>query len=582
MSSSPLTDKELLFKGAPASPGVGFGQVVRLVPQSRPPLFINVLPHRVPIEIARVKKAMQRARRHLETVKQHFREQADQGSAHLLDTYILMLDDAALTRLIEDNIRQHRINAEWAVKRAVESLLAGFDRMEDGYLRQRRDDIRDVGQQLIGILSGQPLQIPPLDAPAVIFADDILPTMLAEMNPANLSGLVTDAGGIMTHAAIIVRSLGVPAVFGAREALDHATDGTPCIVDGSQGEVILYPRRATQTVYLGRRAAEQRLRRDGLSAARLPAVTRDGVPCHLLANIEIQSELPVVERSGAHSIGLFRSEFIVPSDAEMMPDEDTQCAVYQAIIQASPDGVATIRTFDFSSDTLPEPLRFVETNPALGLHGVRWWLTQESVARTQLRAMVRAAHLGEVKILLPRVTCLSELRTARRLLNETLQEVGVSGTVRQQIELGVMIETPAAVLIAERLARESDFLSIGSNDLVQYLLASDRGNERVSALQQPLHPAILASLRLVVTAARSAHKVLTMCGEMAAQPACALALLGLGLRRFSLSPAALPGFKATLRRLSVREAEQFIDQALGLDTAGEVAARAEAYLAKLA
>lgn len=578
MSSSPLIDTELFFKGSPASPGVGFGQVVRLVPQSRPPLFINVLPHRVALEVARVKQAMQRARRHLEDVKRHFREQAGHGSAHVLDAYILMLDDAVLTQAIEDNIRQHRINAEWAVKRAVEDLLANFDRIEDDYLRRRRDDIRDVGQRLISILSGQPLRAPVLESPSVLFADDVLPTMLAELNPTNLSGLVTDAGGVMTHAAIIVRSLGVPAVFGAREALDHAVEGVPCIVDGSQGEVVLHPRRATQTVYLGRRAAEQRLRRDGLTAARLPAVTRDGVACDLLANIEIQSELPAVERSGAQGVGLFRSEFIVPSDAATLPDEETQCAAYRAVIQASPDGTATIRTFDFSGDTLPEPLRVVEPNPALGLHGVRWWLTQEAVARTQLRAVVRAADVGGVRILLPRVTCLSELRAARRLLDETLREVGASGAARKRVALGAMIETPAAVFIADRLARESDFLSIGSNDLVQYLLAGDRGNERVGYLQQPLHPAVLSSLRLVVAAARAANKSLTMCGEMAAQPACALALLGLGVRRFSLSPAALPGFKATLRRLSAQDAERFIAHALTLDTAGEVEACAKTYL----
>ncbi|MFQ3581106.1 MAG: phosphoenolpyruvate--protein phosphotransferase [Chloracidobacterium sp.] len=578
MSSSPLTDAELQFTGSPAAPGVGFGQVTRLVPQHRPPLFINVLPHRVALEIERVKRAMQRARRHLESVKQHFREQAGQSSAYLLDPYILMLDDAVLTQAIEDNIRHHRINAEWAVKRAVEDLLASFEKVQDGYLRQRRDDIRDVGQRLIGILSGQPMRMPSLDVPSVLFTEDLLPTMLAELDPTNLSGIVTDAGGVMTHAAIIARSLGIPAVFGAREALDHGVPGTPCIVDGSQGEVILNPRRATQTIYLGRRAVEQRLRRDGLTAARLPAVTRDGVTCHLLANIEIQSELPGIERCGAQSIGLFRSEFIVPSDADALPDEDTQCAAYQAVMAASPDHIVTIRTFDFSSDTLPSDIREVEPNPALGLHGVRWWLAHQATARTQLRAIIRAAETGRVRILLPRVTCLSELQAARQLLDEALASLGMVGLPTKHIELGAMIETPAAVFIADRLARESDFLSIGSNDLVQYLLASDRGNERVSYLQQSLHPAVLASLKVIVAAAGAANKPLTMCGEMAAQPACAFALLGLGIRRFSLSPAALPGFKSTLRRLSARDAEQFVARALTLDTARAVEACAETYL----
>lgn len=578
MSSNPLTETELHFTGLAASPGVGFGRVVRLVPQSRPPLFIHVLPHRVTLEIERVKRAMQRARRHLESVKNHFREQVGHGSAYLLDPYILMLDDAVLTQTIEDNIRQHRINAEWAVKRAVEFLLASFDHIQDAYLAQRRDDIRDVGQRLIGILSGQPMRMPQLDTASILFADDILPTMLAEVNRTNLHGIVTDTGGVMTHTAIIARSLGIPAVFGVQEVLNQSFEGATCIVDGSQGEVILHPRRTTQTMYLGRRAAEQRLRRDGLTVARLPAVTRDGVACHLLANIEIQSELPGVERCGAQSIGLFRSEFIVSSDAGALPDEDAQCVAYRAVLAASPDHTATIRTFDFSSDTLPNETRVVEPNPALGLHGVRWWLAHESIAKTQLRAIVRAAESGRIRILLPRVTCLTELRAARELLTAACHELGATDRLGRQLELGAMIETPAAVFIADRLARESDFLSIGSNDLVQYLLASDRGNERVSHLQQPLHPAVLASLNLVVMAVREARKPLTMCGEMAAQPVCAFALLGLGIRRFSLSPAALPQLKATLRQLAVRDAEQFIAQALTLDTARAIEACAETYL----
>ncbi|MGQ9896915.1 MAG: phosphoenolpyruvate--protein phosphotransferase [Acidobacteriota bacterium] len=578
MSFSPLTDTELHFTGLSAAPGIGFGQVVRLVPQVRLPLFIHVLPHRVTMEIERVKRAMKHARRHLEDVKHHFREQVGQGFAYLLDPYILMLDDAVLTQTIEDNIHQHRINAEWAVKRAVEFLLASFNNPQDPYLSQRRDDIRDVGQRLISILSGQPMGMPPLNGPSILFAEDILPTMLAEANPTNLNGLVTDTGGVMTHTAIIARSLGIPAVFGVQEALDQAAEGVTCIVDGSHGEVILHPRRATQTMYLGRRAAEQRLRREGLTVARLPAVTRDGVACHLLANVEIQSELPGVERCGAQSIGLFRSEFIVPSDGGALPDEDTQYAAYQAVIAASPDHTATIRTFDFSSDTLPNEVRAVEPNPALGLHGVRWWLAHEDLAKTQLRAIVRAAAQGHVRILLPRLTCVTELRAARELLLAVCRELGAAEQLGKQLELGAMIEIPAAVFIADRLARESDFLSIGSNDLVQYMLAGDRGNERVSYLQQPLHPAILAGLNFVVRAAQEAGKPLTMCGEMATQPVCAFALLGLGIRHFSLSPTALPQLKSTLRRLSVRDAEQFIAQALNLDTAHDIEACAQTYL----
>jgi phosphoenolpyruvate-protein phosphotransferase len=568
MSSSPQTNAELHFTGSGVSSGVAIGTAARLSTHARQPLFINVLPHRVPIEIKRLHRALHSARHHLESVKVRLKNEAGTTPAYFLDPYILMLNDQYLTQTIEDNIRQHRVNAEWAVKLSLESMLAACDRIDDSYLRERSADIRDVAYRLISILSGQRSEPPTFETPSILFAEDILPTVLAEMNTNNILAIATDVGGWATHTAIIARSLGIPAVFGLQDCASRVQAGMSCIVDGTNGVVILNPRKTTQTTYLGRRVTEQRNRRDGLRLAQLPAVTLDGVQCALSANVEIQSELPMIQRYGAEGIGLFRSEFLLAGDGNEFPDEQTQIEAYRNVLAAVPGSSATIRVFDFNQDVLICGEREnPEANPALGLHGVRLWLKHEPIARTQLRAILRAGTQGDLRILLPRVTCVSEVRAARTLLESVRAELRAERIPHAlNPQLGVMIEIPSAVFVCGHLAREADFLSIGSNDLIQYLLAVDRTNEQVGHLYHPLHPAVLASLRHIVEAAERTNTPVRMCGEMAANPLCAFALLGLGLRNFSLSPAALPQLKLLIRSVTIEAAQAFFREAMTLPT----------------
>jgi phosphoenolpyruvate-protein phosphotransferase (PTS system enzyme I) len=572
MSSSPQAHAELHFTGSGVSSGVAIGTAARLSSHARQPLFINVLPHRVPIEIKRLHRALHSARHHLESVKVRLKNEAGTTPAYFLDPYILMLNDAYLTQTIEDNIRQHRVNAEWAVKLSLESMLAACDRIDDEYLRERSADIRDVAYRLISILSGQRSELPTFKSPAILFAEDILPTVLAEMNTANILAIATDVGGWATHTAIIARSLGIPAVFGLQDCASRVEAGMPCIVDGTNGLVILNPRKNTQTAYLGRQAAEQRSRRDGLRLAQLPALTLDNVTCRLSANIEIQSELPMIPRYGAESIGLFRSEFLLAGENNDFPDEDVQIEAYRNVLDAARGTSATIRVFDFNQDILICGEREnPEANPALGLHGVRLWLKHEAIARTQLRAILRAGSEGDLRILLPRVTCVSEVTAARALLESVRAELRAEGLPHAQTtQLGVMIEIPSAVFVCEHLARAADFVSIGSNDLIQYLLAVDRTNEQVAHLYHPLHPAVLGSLRHIVEAAERTGKPVQMCGEMAANPLCAFALLGLGLRNFSLSPAALPQLKQLIRSVTIEAAQAFFHEAITLPTGAAI------------
>lgn len=567
MSSSPQANAELHFTGSGVSSGVAIGTATRLSSHARQPLFINVLPHRIPIEIKRLHRALHSARHHLESVKVRLKNEAGTTPAYFLDPYILMLNDQYLTQTIEENIRQHRVNAEWAVKLSLESMLAACDRIDDAYLRERSADIRDVAYRLISILSGQRSDPPKFESPSILFAEDILPTVLAEMNTNNILAIATDVGGWATHTAIIARSLGIPAVFGLQDCASRVQGGMPCIVDGTNGVVILNPRKTTQTSYLGRQAAEQRSRRDGLRLAQLPAVTLDGVQCTLSANVEIQSELPMIQRHGAEGIGLFRSEFLLSGEAGEFPDEGMQIEAYRNVLDAARGASATVRVFDFNHETINPERDSIESNPALGLHGVRLWLKHESIARTQLRAILRAGTQGDLRILLPRVTCVSEVRAARTLLESVRAELRAERIPHaQNPQLGVMIEIPSAVFVCGHLAREADFLSIGSNDLIQYLLAVDRTNEQVAHLYHPLHPAVLGSLRHIVEAADRTNTPVQMCGEMAANPLCAFALLGLGLRNFSLSPAALPQLKLLIRSVTIEAAQAFFHEAMTLPT----------------
>jgi phosphoenolpyruvate-protein phosphotransferase len=574
MSSSPQAYPELRFQGLGVSRGIALGPAVRMTLHGKQPLFINVLPHRIPYELKRLHRALLTARHHLERIRTRLNQEVGRKHSYILDPHILMLNDAMLTQMIEENIRLHRVNAEWGVKISADALVAACERMDSDYLRERSADIQDVSNRLIDVLSGRRNDAVRLTRPSVVFAEDLLPTVLAEMDISKVLAIATDAGGWATHTAIIARSLGIPTALGLRDCSGHISNGMECVLDGTDGVAILNPTRTTRTLYVQRQEQERRRHLEDISFAALPAVTADGEMCQLLANVEIQSELPALQRLGKVDIGLFRSEFLLPNALEKLPDEDAQTAIYRQVIESATGGNATVRTFDFTAEKV-RPHESFESNPALGLHGVRLWLQSPEVARTQMRALLRAGKHGGLRILLPRVSCLSELRAAKALMAEMHKELARECTPHAaSLPLGVMIEIPSAVFICHQLAREADFLSVGSNDLIQHLLAVDRGNQHVAHLYQPFHPAVLASLQRIVETGRRMGVPIFMCGEMAANPLCALILLGMGMRNFSLSATGIADIKRLIRQVRIADAERMYHAVSELETPEEIERRA--------
>ena len=423
-------------------------------------------------------------------------------------------------------------NAEWAVREVASRLLDVYATIEDAYLRERGNDIEDVTHRLIKILSGtQTRDLSKLSNEAIIVAEDLLPSVAAELDPGKVLGFVTSSGGTTSHTAIIARSLGIPAVVGLRGITSRVRSGETIVIDGGSGVVVLRPTPETLRFYSEQRERERQQQRVDLEERDLPAVTLDNEAVILRANIELLDEIDVLQRSNAAGVGLYRSEYLYAQSSSGLPTEDEQYEVYKLLGEMSGDQGAVIRTFDLGGDKLhlggfkPEP------NPALGLRAIRLSLTVGEVFRTQLKAILRAALHGRLKIVLPLISNLDELRYAKKIIADVEREMREARVKHaEDIEIGVMIEVPSSVLQAESIAREADFLSLGTNDLTQYMLAVDRGNENVAHLFDSLHPAVLRAIKFASDAARRAKISITVCGEMASNPTHVVVLLGMGLR----------------------------------------------------
>ena len=523
-------------------------------------------------EIQRYREAVLVAQAQILEVKKKLRAALGEEQAYILEAHLLMLQDRSLGRQIEDFINDNHANAEWAVREVAGRLLDVYATIEDTYLRERGNDIEDVTHRLIKILSGsQTRDLSKLSNEAIIVAEDLLPSVAAELDPAKVLGFVTSSGGSTSHTAIIARSLGIPAVVGLRGITSRVRSGETIVIDGGSGVVVLRPTPDTLRFYSEQRERDRQQQRVDLEERDLPALTLDNEPVILRANIELLDEIDVLQRSNAAGVGLYRSEYLYAQSSSGLPTEDEQYEVYKLLGEMSGDEGAVIRTFDLGGDKLhlggfkPEP------NPALGLRAIRLSLVVGEVFRTQLKAILRAALHGRLKIVLPLISNLDQLRSAKKIIAEVEREMREARVKHaEDIEIGVMIEVPSSVLQAEAIAREADFLSLGTNDLTQYMLAVDRGNENVAHLFDPLHPAVLRAIKFASDAARRARISITVCGEMASNPTHVVVLLGMGLRDLSMTPNAIPAVKRVVRSIDIKTAEQIASRALMLTTPGEV------------
>jgi phosphoenolpyruvate-protein phosphotransferase (PTS system enzyme I) len=570
--------------GIGVSPGIVVGRAVLLMQN---PLVIRfpIGDERVSEELARLEEARERSRRQLLEIKSRIARSAGADLGYLFEAQLLMIDDPMLVARARDLIEQQHVNAEWAVQRAYEDLSGIFDGFEDAYLRERRGDVADVAGRLrmnLGRARGRGRELfKDVDTSSVLVADELTPSMAAQVDWRKILGFVSDTGSRTHHTAILARSLHVPAVVGLGEASSRIAPGATVVIDGSTGEVLVDPLQEVVEAARGRgalRIGPSQSHRDTLAPH---AVTADGVKVSLQANIELPDDIAIARSAGATGIGLYRSEFLLavtPADAVT---EDAQYAAYRALVTGMAPGSVTIRTFDANEDQLAaltpegragEGGRAPEASRGpLGLRAIRLSLACRDLFKAQLRALLRASRHGRLRIMFPFVSGVDELREARAALVEAAGELEARGEGPAALPpVGAMIEIPSAAITADLLARDADFFSIGTNDLVQYTLAVDRTDARVAPLYQPLHPAVLRTLRTVVRAASARGIPVSLCGEMAADPAVLPVLIGLGLTEFSMSPAALPVAREVVARLDAREARRLAARVLRLATAAEI------------
>ncbi len=519
-------------------------------------------------EITRFKAALRAASRELKAIKARIPSDTKAEIAAFIDTHLLMLEDTALTTGTLQAIRELRCNAEHALKLQRDAIVSVFDAMDDAYLRTRRDDVDHVVNRVQRILSGgrTPVFVGRPDDPQVVFADDLAPADTVLMQDQGVAAFLTEYGGPLSHTAILARSLGVPAVVGLHDARSHLRDDELVIVDGRQGVVVVAPDPATLRHYRSRQKEIMRVRAARGALRKTPAVTGDGEPVTLQANVEFHSELALAIRDGAAGVGLYRTEYLF-LNRSAPPTEAEQHEAYAGIVRAAKGGPVTIRTLDLGADKQVDgsrPGAPVSQNPALGLRAVRLCLREPGLFKPQLRAILRASAHGPVRMLIPMISSTGEFEQVLDVVRACKRELSEEGVpFDPATPLGGMIEVPAAAVCADLFARKMDFLSIGTNDLIQYTIAVDRVDDEVSYLYDPLHPAVLRLISTIIKAGRHAGIPVALCGEMAGDARYTRLLLGMGLKEFSVHPNALLEIKQAILEAHAAKSRSLAKRILG-------------------
>ena len=531
--------------GISASKGIAIGQV-HAVNRGRPEATERLLdPSRIETEVERFEEAVNAARIELDAVKARIPEGTPKEIAAFIDTHLLMLEDEAISKAPINYIREMRCNAEWALKLERDALVAVFDAMDDPYLRTRKDDVEHVVNRVqIHLQDGRGKKPPSPHAPAgrIVYADDLTPADTVLMQHQGVAGFMTEFGGPNSHTAILARSLNIPAVVGLHRSAALLRDGDEVVLDGGQGIVIVSPADVVKRFYARRRREIERIKAARSKLRSTPTVTADGEPVVLQANVELPGESAGAVRDGAAGVGLYRTEFLFMNRREP-PDEQEQFEAYSELVAALKGAPVTIRTLDLGADKQVDGVRPdapATSNPALGLRAVRLCLKEQGLFRTQIRAILRVSASGPVRMMIPMLANTTELDQVLRIVRDCKGELDARDErYDASMPVGAMIEVPAAAICADVFARRLDFLSIGTNDLIQYTIAIDRVDDEVSYLYDPLHPAVLRLVATTIAAGRKAGIPVAMCGEMAGDARYTKLLLGMGLREFSVHPNAL-------------------------------------------
>lgn len=559
-----------IIRGIAASPGIAIGAAFQFRQDEL--RFERRVVGDPAAEWRRFQSAAARAGEQLAAVCAGARDELGEEQAAIFEAHLLMLEDPELLAAVQNAIEERSLNAEAALSDAAERYAETLEALDDEYLRARAADVRDVAGRVLRILLGREAATGP-DAPAVVVARDLTPSDTILMDKSHVLGFCTAEGGPTAHTAILARTMGLPAVVGAGAGVLSVAPGATVVLDGTTGCLVVEPDEATLASYRQSQAAADQLRAQSLSRAGEPAVTRDGRRVEVVANIGSVDEARAALDAGAEGVGLLRTEFLYLGRASL-PGEEEQYRAYRAILEAMGSRPVILRTLDIGGDKeLPYLELAPEPNPFLGVRAIRLSLARPDLLHQQLRAALRAAPGHNLKIMFPMVATVAEVRAARQALGSARDELQAEGQpLPERVEVGIMVETPAAAVMADRLAREVDFFSIGTNDLSQYTFAADRTNARVAALADALQPAVLRLVARVIAAAHAHGKWVGLCGELAGEPLAIPILLGLGLDEFSMNPPAILLAKELIRSLTAEEAQDLANAALDLDDAAEVRA----------
>ncbi|MDG5786908.1 phosphoenolpyruvate--protein phosphotransferase [Evansella sp. AB-P1] len=558
------------FIGIGASAGYAIGKVFRL---EDPDLTVekqNISD--VDDEIKLFNQSLEQSKKELEIIKEKTKDQLGDEHAEIFSAHILVLSDPELVDTIRKKVSDEKINVAYALKEVSDQFVIMFESMENEYMKERAADIRDVSKRVLSHILGKPIvSIAEINEEVIIIAEDLTPSDTAQLDKKFVQGFVTDIGGRTSHSAIMSRSMEIPAVVGTKKITDHAKNGEIIVVDGNDGTVILNPTEEELTEYKQKQNQFNEQKKEWAKLVNDKTKTNDGIQVELAANIGTPNDLDGVKNNGAEAIGLYRTEFLYMGRDEL-PTEEEQFEAYKKVVEEMEGKPVVIRTLDIGGDKeLPYLDLPKEMNPFLGFRAIRLCLEKDDMFRTQLRALLRASAYGNLKIMFPMIATLEEFREAKKFLEEERQSLLNSGVeVRNDIEIGIMVEIPSTAVMAGQFAKEVDFFSIGTNDLIQYTMAADRMNERVSYLYQPYNPAILNLVKMVIDASHKEGKWTGMCGEMAGDTVAIPLLLGLGLDEFSMSATSILPARSQIASIKKGDAEKLVTKALQLNTSDEV------------
>ncbi|QTC42217.1 phosphoenolpyruvate--protein phosphotransferase [Bacillus sp. V3] len=559
-----------ILKGIAASNGIAIAKAYRLV---EPDLsFDKKSVENADEEVARFQKAISTSKSELEAIRDKAREDLGEDKAQIFEAHLLVLSDPELLTPIEDKVKTESVNAEYALKETADMFVNMFESMDNEYMKERAADIRDVTKRVLSHLLGVQIANPSMVTEEVIvIAEDLTPSDTAQLNRQFVKGFTTDIGGRTSHSAIMARSMEIPAVVGTKSITSSVENGDVVIVDGLNGEVHINPTPEVIEEYKKEHARYEEQKAEWAKLVNEPTVSKDGQHVELAANIGTPKDLEGVRNNGGEGVGLYRTEFLYMGRDEL-PTEEEQYEAYKAVLEGMEGKPVVVRTLDIGGDKeLPYLNLPKEMNPFLGYRAIRLCLDEQEIFRTQLRALLKASPYGNLKIMFPMISNLQEFREAKAILEEEKKALQENGTkVADRIEVGIMVEIPSTAVMADVFAKEVDFFSIGTNDLIQYTMAADRMNERVSYLYQPYNPAILRLVKMVIDAAHKEGKWAGMCGEMAGDETAVPILLGLGLDEFSMSATSILRARSQIHRLNKSDMKKLAEEVLQLDTNDEV------------